>query len=112
MATAKKVVEEPTRRRPPAPTPEARERQMVGLAVDLAEKQLREGTASSQVLSHFLKLATVRERKELEILEHQKVLLQAKTEAMQSAKNVEKLYKNALNAMRNYSGNGGDVDDD
>lgn len=112
MATAKKVVEEPKRRRPPAPTPEARERQMVGLAVDLAEKQLREGTASSQVLSHFLKLATVRERKELEILEHQKVLLQAKTEAMQSAKNVEKLYKNALNAMRNYSGNGGDVDDD
>lgn len=106
MAGQKKVAQEPKSRRPPATTPEGRELQLVSLAVDLAEKQLLEGTASSQVISHFLKLATVRERRELEILEHQKTLLQAKTEALRDSKKVEELYRNALNAMRSYGGHG------
>lgn len=88
----------------PATTPEARENQMVALAVDLAERQLREGTASSQVITHYLKLATTKERIEREILEKQKELIEAKTDNLQSAKNVEKLYKSALDAMRLYSG--------
>lgn len=99
-----------SRKRRPALTPEARENQMISLAVDLAEKQLQEGTASSQVITHFLKLATAKERIEREILEKQKDLITAKTEALQSAKRVEELYTNALNAMRNYSGQG-DSDD-
>lgn len=93
------------KRRPPARTPEARENQLINLAVELAEKQLQDGTASSQVITHFLKLGTTRERLEKEILQEQKELLKAKTEAMQSAKRVEELYKNALDAMRAYSGN-------
>jgi DNA-binding ferritin-like protein len=101
-----------SKRRPPSTTPEGRENQLISMAIDLAERQLRKGTASSQVISHFLKLGSTKERKELEILEEQKKLMQAKTEAMQSAKRVEELYKNALDAMRNYSGNRGDVDDD
>jgi len=106
MAIPKKDVEPPKRRRPPATTPEARENQLISLAVDLAEKQLLEGTASSQVISHYLKLGSTKERIEKEILEQQKLLIQAKTDSLKSAKKVEELYTNALNAMRTYSGQG------
>ena len=94
----------------PALTPEARENQLISLAVDLAEKQLQEGTASSHVITHYLKLGSTKERIEKEILEKQKELIIAKTEAMQSAKRVEELYSNALDAMRRYSGNGNEDD--
>lgn len=94
----------------PALTPEARENQMIALAVDLAEKQLMEGTASSQVITHFLKLATSRERLEREKLEKENELLRAKTEAIESAKRVEELYSDALKAMRNYRGEPDDED--
>nr|DAJ59474.1 MAG TPA: hypothetical protein [Bacteriophage sp.] len=87
----------------PATNPEARENQLIGLAVDLAERQLIEGTASSQVIAHFLKLGSTKERIEKEILEKQKDLIEAKTEALQSAKRIEELYTNALNAMKSYS---------
>lgn len=96
----------------PALTPEARENQMISLAVDLAERQLMEGTASSQVITHYLKLGTMKERLEREKLEEENKLLRAKTEAMQSAKRVEELYANAISAMRRYSGHGGEEDDE
>lgn len=89
---------------PPAATPEARESQLISLAVDLAEQQLRDGTASAQVITHYLKLGTKRERIEREILERQKDLITAKTDNLKSAKRVEELYENALKAMRQYSG--------
>lgn len=95
----------------PALTPEARENQLIYLATDLAEQQLRDGTASSQVITHYLKLGTTKERIEREILEKQKELISAKTEALQSAKRIEELYTEAISAMRRYSGNG-DVDDE
>ena len=105
MGRAKKTETESEKRRMrPGMTPEARERQLISLAVDLAERQLEEGTASSQVITHYLKLATTRERIENEILEKQKELIAAKTEALQSAKRVEELYTNALAAMKSYSG--------
>lgn len=88
----------------PALSQEARENQMIALAIDLAEKQLIEGTASSQVITHYLKLGTTREKIEKEILEKQKELYTAKTEALQSAKNIEELYKNAIDAFGKYSG--------
>jgi hypothetical protein len=94
----------------PAFTPEARENQLISLAVDLAEKQLREGTASSQVITHYLKLGSTKERIEKEILEKQKELITAKTEALQSQKKIEELYANAIGAMKRYSGHG-DSDD-
>lgn len=90
----------------PALTPEARENQLISLAVDLVEKRLREGTASSQETTHFLKLASTKARLEKQILEKQAELITAKTESLQSQKKVEELYLNALNAMRNYSGQG------
>ena len=90
----------------PALTPEARENQLVSLAVDLAEKQLIEGTASSQVISHYLKIGSTKERIEKEILEKQKELIEAKTQTLHSAQNIEELYGQAIEAMRNYSGNG------
>lgn len=93
------------RRLRPALSPEAREQQLISLAVDQVEKQLREGTASSQVITHFLKMGSTRERIEKEILEKQRELISAKTQALQSAERVEELYKNALEAMRNYKGN-------
>ena len=96
----------------PATTPEARENQMIALAVDLAEKQLIEGTASSQVITHYLKLATTKEKIEREILEKQKELIVAKTENLQPAKRIEELYSNALKAMQNYSGQTCSMEDD
>lgn len=102
---------EPLRKMRPALTPEARENQLVSLAVDLAEKQLMEGTASSQVITHYLKLGSTKERIEKEILEKQKELIEAKTQSLQSAKRIEELYSKALSAMRTYNGQG-DFDDD
>lgn len=90
----------------PAINPEQRENQMISLAVDLAEKQLLEGTASSQVITHYLKLGTTKEKIERDILEKQKELITAKTEALKSQKKVEELYAKALTAMRRYNGQG------
>jgi hypothetical protein len=90
----------------PAINPEQRENQMIALAVDLAEKQLLEGTASSQVITHYLKLGTMKEKIERDILEKQKELITAKTEALKSQKRVEELYAEALTAMRRYNGQG------
>lgn len=90
----------------PALTPEARENQMIALAVDCAEQQLRDGTASSQVIVHYLKLGSSKERLEKEKLEKENGLLTAKIEAMQSAKASEELYAKAIEAMRRYSGHG------
>ena len=112
MKPVVKLDPKPQRRRPPATTPEAKENQMISLAMDAAQKQLEKGTASSQVITHFLKLGSTKERIEKEILGKQKDLIVAKTEAIQSAKRVEELYTNALNAMRKYAGDmRGDEDD-
>lgn len=88
----------------PALTPESRENQLIALAVNLAEQQLRDGTASSQVITHYLKLGSTSQKVEREILEEQKKLITAKTEALQSQKRVEELYSNAIKAMREHSG--------
>ncbi len=88
----------------PARSPEARENQIISLAMDLAEQQLIDGTASSQVITHFLKLGSTKEKIEKEILEKQKELIAAKTESLQSAKRIEELYEKAMDAMRDYRG--------
>lgn len=88
----------------PARTEEHRENQLVTLAIDLAEKQLIEGTASSQVITHYLKLGSSREKLEQERLHRENELLTSKVEMLASAKRVEELYASALDAMRAYSG--------
>ena len=93
----------------PALTPEARENQLISLAVDLVEQRLLNGTASSQETTHFLKLGSMKNRLEMQKLQEENKLLQAKTDAMKSAKRVEELYSEAISAMRSYSG-GGDQD--
>lgn len=92
------------RSRRPATTPEGRENQLISLASDLAERQLTEGTASAQVITHFLKLASTREQLEQERLQRENLLLSAKIDQLASAKRIEELYETALNAMRTYSG--------
>lgn len=95
----------------PALTPEAREKQLIALANEAAEKQLREGTASSQIITYFLKAGSTKDQLELEKLREENRLLKAKTEALQSQKRMEETYAEALAAMRKYSGQGGDVDE-
>jgi hypothetical protein len=85
---------------------------MIALAVDLAENQLSAGTASSQVITHYLKLGSVREGLEREKLRRENHLLAARSDAIESAQRVEELYKSALNAMRTYSGQETDDSDD
>jgi len=92
------------RRLPPAKTPEARENQLISLAMDLAEEKLLDGTASNQLICHYLKLGTTKAQLEQELMEKQMRNLEAKTEAIESAKRVEALYGDAINAMRLYQG--------
>lgn len=94
----------PRSRRPPATTPQARENQLIAKAVDLAERQLEDGTASAQVLTHYLKLGSSREQLEQERLRHEVELMEAKKELMESAKRIESMYSEALDAMREYQG--------
>ena len=109
MAKAKKADSAKTTRKiRPALTPEARENQMIALAVDLVEQRLLDGTASSQETTHFLKLGSMKNRLEMEKLQEENRLLKARTEALQSAKRVEELYSEAIKAMRRYSGQGSD----
>lgn len=87
----------------PADTPEARESQLISLAYDLAEQHLRDGTATSQEITHFLKLGSTKERTEKEILELQKDLIAAKTEALRSQRRSEELFAEAIQAFKSYS---------
>ena len=90
----------------PALTPDSRESQLISLAVDLAEKQLIEGTASSQVIAHFLKLGSTKYQIEKRKLERETELLEAKASAIKSAETAEKMYEDAIAAMRSYSPSG------
>lgn len=90
----------------PALSLEARENQLIALAVDCAEQQLRDGTASSQVITHYLKLGSTREKLEREKLMRENKVLEAKAKAYDESKEIKKLYVDAINAMRNYTGQG------
>lgn len=89
---------------PPALSPRQREDQMIALAERCAQKQLEDGTAPAQIIVHYLKLATERERLERETLELQKELIIAKTEAYKSGQEIKELYENAMRAMKSYTG--------
>ena len=109
MARAKtKSLNEKTKKMRPALTPEARESQLISLAVNLAEQQLLDGTASSQVITHFLKLGTEKAKLEQEKLRQETEMMKAKTESLQSSKHIEELYANAIEAMQGYKGSSND----
>ena len=113
MGRPKKTVESSasnSRKVRPALNPDARESQLISLAVDLAEQQLLNGTASSQVITHFLKLGTSRAQLEKEKLANENALLRAKAEAIDSQKHMEELYADAIAAMKRYSGHRDDDD--
>lgn len=101
-----------TRRTRPPLTVEAQENRMISMAMDLAEQQLRDGTASSQVITHFLKLGSTKERLEKEILVEQKDLVKAKAKSLRSTEELKELYTEALRAFRSYSPEGGNDDED
>lgn len=96
----------------PALTPEARENQLIALAVDLAERQLRDGSASSQVITHYLKLGSTKEKIEKDILQKQKEFIEAKTKNLKSIERSEELAAEALKAFKGYSGAAEDDDYD
>ncbi len=104
MAASRRSSEPDRKRSAPATTDEGRESQLISLASDLAEKQLRDGTASSQVISHYLKLGSTRAQLEDSKLKADVALLEAKIESMASAKRVEELYSEAIAAFRGYAG--------
>jgi hypothetical protein len=85
---------------------------MVALAVDLAEKQLREGTASAMVINHYLRLGTTRERLEQQKLERENELLRSRVDQIESQARTEELFGQALRAMRAYSGQEDSTSDD
>lgn len=101
-----------TRKRPPARTPEEEEDYMISISVRAAEKQILEGRASSQLLTHYLKLATVKERLEKEKLEAEVELLKAKKESLESTRQLEVLYADAIKAVALYTGNSEDDEEE
>lgn len=104
MPKRREESDEFTIRRAPATTLEARENQMIALAVDLTEKQLREGTASSQVITHYLKLGTAAHQLEKEKLKNETELIKARVAAQESNSRMEELYERAISAMNEYKG--------
>ena len=93
---------------PRARTPEAREAQLAAMAYDLAERQFREGTASSQVIVHFLKVGSTREKVELQKQKQETLLVEARVRDLQNVEEMKQLYADAMDAMRGYSGQGGE----
>lgn len=89
----------------PARTPKARENQLINLAIDLAERQLREGTASAQVISHYLRLASSRNELEAEYMKKKNKLLDAQIDSLRSYEKIEHLFHEAIDAYKQYSGN-------
>lgn len=112
MKKSSETSEQKVRKIRPARSPEARENQMIALAIDEAEKRIINGTASSQLLVHYLKLGSTKEQLEKEILGLQKELIAAKTENLQSTKRMEELYEKAMSAIKDYRGDGADNDED
>ena len=94
------------RKKRPALSPEAREQQLISLAVDLVEQRLIDGTASSQETTHFLKLATQKYREDVELARAQREKAEAQVESIKSGKRVEALYEDAIKAFRDYNGRG------
>lgn len=94
-------------RRQPARTSEARELQLADAAYDLAEEQIRGGTASSQVITHFLKMGSTRERLEQERMMHEIELMEVKKEQIENQAKIEDLFTAAIDAMRSYTGSSG-----
>lgn len=97
--------------RPAPKTPEEEKQYMIWLATKRAEQQLIDGTASSQVIVHYLKMGSPREQLEEDILKRQKNLIEAKTESLHSTKEMTELYNNAIKAMQRYQGVDDDSDD-
>lgn len=102
----------PVRKRRRAISPESRELQIAAAAYDLAEQQILDGTASSQIITQFLKIGSTRERYELERLRRENELLKKKAENLESTIRSEELYEKAIAAMRTYAGYGGEEDYD
>jgi len=103
-------IEQSKRRSKPAMTPEGREKQCIALAYSLVEKRLREGTATSQETTHFLRLGSTIAKYEQDILKAKKEMMEAKTDQIHSQQRVEELYANALSAMRSYGIHSDDED--
>lgn len=110
MGKVKETKKEVYANPPPALTPEGREGQLIALATNLAEEQLRNGTASAQVICHYLKLGSTREKREQEKLKEEIKLLGAKTSAVESNARIEELYTQAIAAMKTYGGHGDQED--
>lgn len=96
--------EKSKKKKRPSLSAQEKENEMISLATDLAEKQLRDGTATSQVIVHYLKLGTMQHQKEMEELEEKVKHLQAKTESLNTAQHIEELYSEAISAVKKYQG--------
>lgn len=106
MAKATTKSTKPIRKSPPALTPEAREQQLIAMAYDAAEEAFLNGTASSQVITHFLKLGTTKAELEKEKLKKENTVLEAKAKAYQSGEEIKQLYEDAIKMLRVYGGQG------
>lgn len=104
MDSSNKDGDQRKQKRPPATTPEGRENQMISLAFDQAELQLREGVAPAPVVVHYLKLATENAKLEREQIRLKNQLLIKQADQIDQVAKLEELYEEAIGAMRTYQG--------
>lgn len=105
-------IQEPIPESRPAESPEDREKQLIALATNLAEKQLRDGSASPMIIAHYLKLGTARAELEVEQMKVDNELKRAKTEAIKSGERLEELFRDAMSAFKSYVPSGDEDDND
>lgn len=95
----------------PGTTPKAREDQLIAMAYDKVEERIKNDTVTGAELVQILKWGSTKETLERELMERDLQLKMAKTEALQSSKQIEELYKQAMSAMRTYQGLSSDDQD-
>lgn len=83
-----------------------RERENMFLATELAAKQLRDGTAKAQVVTHYLRMSSPREDIERRMMEAKIALLEGQLAACQNDMATQALIIEALESLREYRGSG------
>ena len=79
-----------------------REKRLCDLALTAVEQRIKDGTASSAELVHFLKLGSERYKYEQEELKWKTELLRAKTQAIAEAEKSSLDYAKVIEALTHY----------
>lgn len=78
------------------------EAKLISLTLQMAEQQLIDGTASSQVMTHFLRLGSIRSKVELEKLRLENNLLTEKIQSEKMGQQLKEMFQDVMESLRDY----------